>query len=107
MHFQKSTYGSVQNRVMWRRKCHSRWPWYEIIGMHNCAFLLFRTKAISNDTFIKEYAAQAVKEGRKECPVFIVQAGREPPSFTCNFHGWDSKKAKVRLFPNLESNHKD
>jgi hypothetical protein len=40
-----------------------------------------------------EYAAY--DKSRGECQVFAVQAGMEPPEFTCHFHGWDHKKAEV------------
>ena len=36
-----------------------------------------------------------VVEGRNVPAVYVIQAGREPPSFTTHFHGWDSKKANV------------
>jgi hypothetical protein len=44
-----------------------------------------------------EYVAQAMQEGRSDTPVYVIQAGREPPEFTCHFHGWDAVKSKTWL----------
>jgi len=37
-----------------------------------------------------------------DTPVFVVQAGGEPPSFTCHFLGWDDKKASDFSDPYLK-----
>lgn len=40
-------------------------------------------------------SAAASKDGRDpSIPIVVVQAGREPPMFTCHFLGWDADAAQ-------------
>jgi len=41
-----------------------------------------------------EYVKNAPGE-RHDVPIYLVQAGNEPPTFTTLFHGWDVAKAKT------------
>jgi len=40
-----------------------------------------------------EYVEKAPDGRSKDTPVFKIEAGNEPPTFTCHFIGWDPKKA--------------
>ena len=40
--------------------------------------------------------AKSNPDGRTQCSVFQVQAGFEPPSFTCHFLAWDPAKAAAK-----------
>jgi len=42
------------------------------------------------------YIKQA-PEDRKESPVYVINAGHEPPLFSCHFHAWDITKAKDNI----------
>ena len=46
---------------------------------------------------------QSAEDGRdKDCPVITIQAGSEPPMFTCHFLGWDAAKANTFADPYAE-----
>ena len=42
-----------------------------------------------------KYIASAEDGRDKECPIIRIEAGSEPPMFTCHFLGWDSEKANT------------
>jgi len=49
-----------------------------------------------------ETAVEYVKnapEDRQDIPIYMVQAGNEPPTFSAFFHGWDAVKAKSNHDP--------
>lgn len=55
-------------------------------------------KRMANDV-AKKYV-DAAQDGReKDCAVTIIQAGSEPPMFTCHFLGWDHEAANKFVDP--------
>jgi len=46
----------------------------------------------------QQYVATATDGRDKDAPILRVNAGQEPPMFTCNFVGWDAELAKANVF---------
>jgi len=43
----------------------------------------------------QKYVAQATDGRGSDTPIYLVEAGREPLVFTCQFHAWDGRLQKV------------
>eukprot|EP01126_Amoeba_proteus_P015109 TRINITY_DN1671_c0_g1_i1.p1 TRINITY_DN1671_c0_g1~~TRINITY_DN1671_c0_g1_i1.p1 ORF type:complete len:730 (-),score=131.86 TRINITY_DN1671_c0_g1_i1:633-2822(-) len=62
-----------------------------ILDVYYCVFLWISSEASERATkrgksLVREYVRTL--EGRKTCPVYLVEEGKEPVDFTVYFHGW-------------------
>jgi hypothetical protein len=73
-----------------------------MLDVHYEVYLWFGSKANEVEKkFTLETVLEYVKtvEGRVVPPIYVIQAGREPASFTNYFNGWDTKKALSWIDP--------